>query len=63
MSKNKQWTVAVDYDVSLDYHFIPVPEELVQELGWDVNDILIWVDNEDGSWTIKRKNNETDDDS
>ena len=49
MTMNKQWTVAVEYDVSFDYHFIPLPDDLVKELGWDVNDVLIWVDNGDGS--------------
>ena len=39
------------------------PEELLldlgdavcSELGWSVGDVLEWIDNKDGSWTLTKK--------
>jgi hypothetical protein len=29
--------------------------ELCAELGWAVGDTLVWTDNKDGTWTIRKK--------
>jgi len=29
-------------------------QELCDELGWNVGDTLVWTDNQDGSWQIKK---------
>lgn len=42
--------IAVDDDLALEF-----PDELMEAAGWKVGDTLQWVDNEDGSWTIKKK--------
>lgn len=36
-------------------YVLPLGEEVVKHLGWKIGDVLEWVDNHDGSWTIKRK--------
>ena len=33
---------------------IPFPEEFLKELGWKEGDTLTWIDNEDGSFTLKK---------
>ena len=33
---------------------IPFPEEFVKELGWKEGDILTWIDNEDGTFTLRK---------
>lgn len=30
-------------------------EELCDQMGWQVGDHLEWIDNKDGSWTLKKK--------
>ena len=29
-------------------------EELCKELGWEIGDTITWIDNGDGSWTLKK---------
>ena len=29
--------------------------EACEELGWKEGDVIEWIDNKDGTWTIKRK--------
>lgn len=33
---------------------IPFPAEFIKELGWKEGDTLTWIDNEDGTFTIKK---------
>jgi len=40
---------------------LPIGDELMAEVGWEVGDTLDWVDNKDGSFTImKRQEVETE---
>lgn len=34
---------------------LPFPEEFVKMQGWEPGDTLDWVDNNDGTWTIKKR--------
>jgi len=34
---------------------LPIGDELMSEVGWEVGDTLDWVDNKDGSFTIMKK--------
>lgn len=34
--------------------FINLPDELLEKVNWKENDTLEWIDNGDGSWTIKK---------
>jgi hypothetical protein len=29
--------------------------DVCQELGWEQNDTLEWLDNKDGTWTLQKK--------
>lgn len=31
-------------------------KEACEELGWNPGDTVEWIDNKDGTWTIRRKN-------
>jgi hypothetical protein len=31
--------------------------ELCDELGWREGDVIEWIDNKDGSWTLKKSTN------
>lgn len=34
---------------------LPLGDELCSELGWQVGDTIEWIDNDDGSWTMRKK--------
>lgn len=34
---------------------LPLGEEIMEEVGWEVGDTLEWIDNKDGSFTIMKK--------
>lgn len=36
-------------------YILPLGEDVVEQVGWKIGDVLEWVDNHDGTWTIKRK--------
>lgn len=53
---NTSWTIIVEEadDGSGDL-VLPFPEDLMQLQGWVEGDTLEWIDNKDGSWTLKKK--------
>jgi len=34
---------------------ITFPDELMEKMNWQVGDTIEWIDNENGSWTLKKK--------
>jgi len=42
-------TVTIDNDGVLTF-----PDELIKETGWKEGDVLLWIDNHDGSWSLKK---------
>lgn len=40
-------TLKIDDDGALTF-----PDEMMKELGWKEGDILEWIDNKDGSWSL-----------
>ena len=42
-------------------HFIEFPEEMLKEAGWEPGDTLKWTDRGDGSWSLAKINENTDD--
>jgi hypothetical protein len=49
-------TVTVQYDAVSDEHYIAW-DGLEEETGWKPGDTIIWIENEDGSYTLSKKNN------
>ena len=54
-SANKTWSVYLETDPKTGDLILPLTDEMTAELGWEVGDTLEWIDNKDGSWTIKKK--------
>lgn len=60
MEKNKTtWTVTVEEadDGSGDI-VLPFPQDFLDQQGWKEGDTLDWKDNEDGSWTLSKVEND-----
>jgi hypothetical protein len=34
---------------------LPLGDELCDELGWKIGDTIEWIDNNDGTWTMRKK--------
>jgi hypothetical protein len=34
---------------------LPLDDEILKEVGWETGDTIDWIDNKDGSWTMKKK--------
>ena len=49
----KSWTLEVQKLEDGD-QYLEFPKELMKEVGWKEGDTLKWIDNGDGSWTLKK---------
>lgn len=38
----KTYTVTVEYDPITDDYVLPFPDEMLNELGWEIGDTLHW---------------------
>lgn len=47
-------TVVLETDPDSGELVMPIPEHLLQELGWHINDKLTWSDNQDGTFTLTK---------
>jgi bifunctional DNA-binding transcriptional regulator/antitoxin component of YhaV-PrlF toxin-antitoxin module len=47
------WTVKVEEDQFGDL-ILPLPTDMLEELGWKEGDTLNWIDNENGSYTLSK---------
>jgi bifunctional DNA-binding transcriptional regulator/antitoxin component of YhaV-PrlF toxin-antitoxin module len=48
-AESKKYIVPVDSDGVLTF-----PDELMDALAWEAGDTLEWIDNKDGSFTLKK---------
>lgn len=49
-------TAIVEYDKDHNEYVLPLGDELCEQLGWQAGDTLIWIDNKDGTFTVKKQN-------
>jgi hypothetical protein len=53
-----RYTATVKYNEATDEHYLEFPDELMEQVGWNVGDTLKWTSHEDGSWSIAKKEDE-----
>ena len=52
----KSWTITVEENPDNPEELIlPLPEDLLKEAGWAEGDTLDWTDNNNGTWSLKKK--------
>jgi len=51
----KSWTVTTEEDPDTGDVILPIPPELLDQMGWQEGDTLKWDDNHDGSFTLAKK--------
>ena len=49
-----RWTLDVKYDNETDDTYIQLPDNLMIEAGWNLGDDIEWIDNKDGTFTMKK---------
>jgi hypothetical protein len=52
--RDKTYTVAIEIDQETGDYLIPFSDELLEGLDWKDGDTIEWIDNKDGSWTLKK---------
>jgi hypothetical protein len=55
MSNPHSWIVEVVTNPETGELMLPFPPDLLNQMGWSEGTDLSWIDNENGSWTIKKK--------
>jgi hypothetical protein len=59
MNKPTSWTITLEEaDDGTGDLVLPLTDEIMESAGWQVGDTLEWIDNKNGTWSIKRKENE-----
>jgi len=59
MNSNYSLEVQKDSNGELFFEF---PDALLNQMGWDVGDTLLWEELPDGSWKLELKKEDSDED-
>jgi len=51
---NRTWTITLEEDSETGDLILPLNDEILEGTGWKTGDSINWIDNKDGSWTMKK---------
>ena len=51
---NKTWTINLEEDPETGDLILPLNDDILEQTGWKTGDSINWIDNKDGSWTMKK---------
>ena len=49
------YTLKVEQSEDTGEYYIVLPEELLKQMNWQQGDNIVWNNNEDGSFTLKKE--------
>lgn len=52
------YTVQLEWDEKTQEQVLPLSDELLKKVGWKEGDTLEWIDNKDGTFTLRKVENE-----
>lgn len=52
--ENKSWVVSLEEDDNGEL-ILPLSDAILAGLDWKTGDLIEWIDNKDGSWTMKKR--------
>jgi hypothetical protein len=58
MNTRTSWTVTIEEDPETGDLILPLPEDMLQLQGWVEGDILKWLDNGNGTWSLQKVKND-----
>ena len=53
------WTIKLEEDPETGDLIMPLPTDLLNQVGWDFGDTLIWEDLHNGSWSLRKADSGT----
>ncbi len=53
----KSWTVKVEQDPDTGDLVLPFTPDMLSQVGWDFGDTIVWEDNNNGTWSLTKKEN------
>ena len=56
----KTWTVTLEEDPETGDLILPFSDEMLADVGWKEGDVLEWIDNKNGSWSLVKQEDKTD---
>ena len=56
----KTWTVTLEEDPETGDLILPFTNEMLEGVGWREGDVLEWIDNKDGTWSLVKQEDKTD---
>lgn len=57
---SKRWTVTLEEDPETGDLILPFTNEMLADVGWQEGDVLEWIDNKDGSWSLVKQSDKTE---
>ena len=51
----KLWTVRIEQD-GWGHPIITIPDQIVEMMGLSEGDVIKWIDNNNGTWTLEKEN-------
>ena len=51
--------ITLEQDKDSGELILPIPTDLLSQMGWIEGTELFWIDNEDGTYSLKEKKNES----
>lgn len=48
------WTLKLEEDSETGDLLLPLTDEILESAGWKEGDTLEWIDNKDGTWTLRK---------
>lgn len=57
MATDASWIVSVEEDATTGDLYLPFPNDMLEQLGWVEGDTLEWSVNDNGSFTLTKKEN------
>jgi len=52
---NKSWNITLEEDLETGDVILPFPQDFLDDVGWKEGDVLEWIDNKDGSWSLVKQ--------
>ena len=48
------WTLDVKYNNETGDTYLQLPDDMMKQAGWNLGDDIEWIDNKDGTWSMKK---------
>jgi len=54
-----RWTITLEEDPETKELILPFTPEILNTIGWKEGDVIVWKNNNNGSWTLTKKVDKT----